>query len=81
VQSEIVRGCRFLEENGDCRINFPYTNSEFALAAKTNTRRGWGTQTLYLKEKCFKYYCATTRQNDLQTTELVANPIDPARKQ
>jgi hypothetical protein len=31
VQSKIVRGCRFLEENGDCRINFPYTNSEFAL--------------------------------------------------
>ena len=23
------------------------------LAAKTITRRGWGTQTLYLKEKCF----------------------------
>jgi|GEM_PF-6377951 hypothetical protein len=23
------------------------------LAAKTNTRRGWGTRTLYLKEKCF----------------------------
>jgi hypothetical protein len=47
-----VRGCRFLEENGDCRINFPYTNSEFALAAKTKTRRGWGTQTSSLKEKC-----------------------------